>query len=190
MVPTDKTVPVQPTRITRLLEDVLGCKWSWSILRAIHAGTHRPGQIERAISGLSTKVLNERLRKLVRHGVLKKRSSRKSRRMSSMDSRNLAKSFWRCCGKSRCLNVNVPNRSLHGTVLLSLRGVNHAGELGRRIQQAMRSSLCSSRVRSNRSFTRSAHGRPMISSVIRVTRPPDEWCCGFCPRSLIEELGA
>ncbi len=72
MVPTDKTVPVQPTRITRLLEDVLGCKWSWSILRAIHAGTHRPGQIERAISGLSTKVLNERLRKLVRHGVLKK----------------------------------------------------------------------------------------------------------------------
>lgn len=72
MVLTDKTVPVQPTRITRLLEDVLGCKWSWSILRAIHAGTHRPGQIERAISGLSTKVLNERLRKLVRHGVLKK----------------------------------------------------------------------------------------------------------------------
>ena len=72
MVPTDKTVPVQPTRITRLLEDVLGCKWSWSILRAIHAGTHRPGQIERAISGISTKVLNERLRKLVRHGVLKK----------------------------------------------------------------------------------------------------------------------
>lgn len=72
MVPTDKMVPVQPTRITRLLEDVLGCKWSWSILRAIHAGTHRPGQIERAISGLSTKVLNERLRKLVRHGVLKK----------------------------------------------------------------------------------------------------------------------
>ena len=72
MVPTDKTVPVQPTRITRLLEDVLGCKWSWSILRAIHTGTIRPGQIERAISGLSTKVLNERLRKLVRHGVLKK----------------------------------------------------------------------------------------------------------------------
>lgn len=72
MVPTDKTVPVQPTRITRLLEDVLGCKWSWSILRAIHAGTYRPGQIERAISGLSTKVLNERLRKLVRHGVLEK----------------------------------------------------------------------------------------------------------------------
>lgn len=72
MVPTDKTVPVQPTRITALLEDVLGCKWSWSILRAIHTGTIRPGQIERAIPGLSTKVLNERLRKLVAYGVLEK----------------------------------------------------------------------------------------------------------------------
>jgi len=78
MVPPNKTVPVQaasdrpPTRITALLEDVLGCKWSWSILRAIHTGTVRPGQMERAIPGLSTKVLNERLRKLVAHGVLEK----------------------------------------------------------------------------------------------------------------------
>ena len=58
--------------ITRLLEDVLGCKWSWSVLRAIHAGTRRPGRLERAIPGISTKVLNERLRKLVAHGVLEK----------------------------------------------------------------------------------------------------------------------
>ncbi len=78
MVPTHKTISVQaaradqPTRITALLEDVLGCKWSWSILRTIHVGTVRPGQIKRAIPGLSTKVLNERLRKLVSHDVLKK----------------------------------------------------------------------------------------------------------------------
>ena len=72
MVPANKTVPAQPTRITALLEDVLGCKWSWSILRAIHTGTIRPGRIERAIPGLSTKVLNERLRKLVAHGVLER----------------------------------------------------------------------------------------------------------------------
>lgn len=72
MVPIDKTIAVPPARITALLEDVLGCKWSWSILRAIQAGAVRPGQIERAIPGLSTKVLNERLRKLVAHGVLEK----------------------------------------------------------------------------------------------------------------------
>ena len=58
--------------ITALLEDVLGCKWSWSVLRAVHAGTVRPGQLERAIPGISTKVLNERLRKLVAHGVFEK----------------------------------------------------------------------------------------------------------------------
>ena len=62
----------QPVRITRLLEDVLGCKWSWSVLRAIHSGVTRPGQLERAIPGISTKVLNERLRKLVAHGVLER----------------------------------------------------------------------------------------------------------------------
>ncbi len=59
-------------RITALLEDVLGCKWSWSVLRAVHTGTTRPGQLERAIPGISTKVLNERLRKLVAHGVFVK----------------------------------------------------------------------------------------------------------------------
>ncbi|WP_411833955.1 winged helix-turn-helix transcriptional regulator [Pseudoxanthomonas mexicana] len=74
MVTTHKTVTPAGARasITGLLEDVLGCKWSWSVLRAIHAGVSRPGQLERAIPGISTKVLNERLRKLVAHGVLEK----------------------------------------------------------------------------------------------------------------------
>jgi len=78
MVPPNKTVPVQaarlqpPARLTALLEDVLGCKWSWSVLRAVHTGTLRPGQMERAIPGISTKVLNERLKKLVAHGILEK----------------------------------------------------------------------------------------------------------------------
>ncbi len=58
--------------ITTLLEDVLGCKWSWRILREIRAGINRPGQLERSIDGISAKVLNERLRKLQRHGVLRK----------------------------------------------------------------------------------------------------------------------
>lgn len=75
-MPGNQTVPMDsvqpPVRITALLEDVLGCKWSWSVLRAIYGGVTRPGQLERAIPGISTKVLNERLRKLVAHGVLEK----------------------------------------------------------------------------------------------------------------------
>ena len=72
MVRMKSGAEASPNRITALLEDVLGCKWSWSVLRAVHAGTVRPGQLERAIPGISTKVLNERLRKLVAHGVFDK----------------------------------------------------------------------------------------------------------------------
>ncbi|MBS0431273.1 MAG: helix-turn-helix transcriptional regulator [Proteobacteria bacterium] len=71
MEPARKRKP-RGNPITALLEDVLGCKWSWRILREIRAGVNRPGQLERAIEGISTKVLNERLRKLQRNGVLKK----------------------------------------------------------------------------------------------------------------------
>ena len=48
----------------RRLEDVVGCKWSAAVLAAIGRGVTRPGQMERFIPGISTKVLNERLRKL------------------------------------------------------------------------------------------------------------------------------
>lgn len=46
------------------LEQVIGCKWSVSVLKAVEAGVDRPGALERAIKGISTKILSERLRKL------------------------------------------------------------------------------------------------------------------------------
>jgi DNA-binding HxlR family transcriptional regulator len=48
----------------RSLEDVVGCKWSAGVVAALAAGVRRPGQLERYIPGISTKILNERLRKL------------------------------------------------------------------------------------------------------------------------------
>jgi DNA-binding HxlR family transcriptional regulator len=62
-----KTVPLSiPERTAyRRLEDVVGCKWSAAVLGAIGRGVNRPGQLERFIPGISTKVLNERLRKLL-----------------------------------------------------------------------------------------------------------------------------
>lgn len=56
----------------RQLEDVVGCKWSVSVLQAVAAGVSRPGALERHIAGISTKVLSERLRKLTRYGLLEK----------------------------------------------------------------------------------------------------------------------
>lgn len=56
------------------LAELVGCKWSVEVLRRVRAGIHRPGALERAIPGISTKVLNERLAKLVRLGLLERRS--------------------------------------------------------------------------------------------------------------------
>lgn len=52
------------------IEDVVGCKWSAAVIAAITAGVRRPGELERHIPGISTKVLNERLRKLVAFGII------------------------------------------------------------------------------------------------------------------------
>ncbi len=56
------------------LEDVIGCKWSVSVLTNIGKGINRPGELERAIEGISTKVLSERFRKLVQYGLLEKQT--------------------------------------------------------------------------------------------------------------------
>ena len=57
-----------------MVEDIVGCKWSLAVLGAVRSGVHRPGSMEHLIEGLSKKVLNERLRKLVGFGILEKRS--------------------------------------------------------------------------------------------------------------------
>ncbi len=54
----------------RRLEDVVGCKWSAAVVAAIGRGVTRPGQLERFIPGISTKVLNERLRKLLDYALI------------------------------------------------------------------------------------------------------------------------
>jgi DNA-binding HxlR family transcriptional regulator len=54
------------------LEDVVGCKWSVSVLQAVAEGVSRPGALERHVQGISTKVLSERLRKLTIYGLLAK----------------------------------------------------------------------------------------------------------------------
>jgi len=55
-----------------MIESIVGCKWSMSVLDAIVAGVNRPGELQRACDGISTKVLNERLRKLTRFGVVER----------------------------------------------------------------------------------------------------------------------
>ena len=55
-----------------MVESIIGCKWSLTVLSLVRKGVRRPGEMEHAIDGLSGKVLNERLLKLMRFGILAK----------------------------------------------------------------------------------------------------------------------
>jgi DNA-binding HxlR family transcriptional regulator len=59
--------------VAGMMEDILGCKWSLTVLGLIRRGVHRPGAMEHAVEGLSAKVLNERLRKLMRYSIAAKK---------------------------------------------------------------------------------------------------------------------
>ena len=60
--------------VHQMVESIIGCKWSLTVLSLVRKGVRRPGEMEHAIEGLSGKVLNERLTKLVRFGILEKAS--------------------------------------------------------------------------------------------------------------------
>ena len=57
-----------------MVENIVGCKWSMAVLGMVQQGIHRPGAMEHALPGLSKKVLNERLKKLVRFGILERQA--------------------------------------------------------------------------------------------------------------------
>ncbi len=63
-----------PPNVSRMVEDIVGCKWSLAVLGAVRGGVCRPGALEHSIEGLSKKVLSERLAKLVRFGILEKQA--------------------------------------------------------------------------------------------------------------------
>lgn len=54
----------------RMVEDIIGCKWSLTVLGLVASGIRRPGAMQRRVPGLTAKVLNERLRKLLRYGII------------------------------------------------------------------------------------------------------------------------
>jgi DNA-binding HxlR family transcriptional regulator len=56
----------------RMVEDIIGCKWSLTVLGLVAAGVSRPGAMQKRVAGLTAKVLNERLRKLLRFGIIER----------------------------------------------------------------------------------------------------------------------
>ena len=55
-----------------IVQDIIKCKWSLTVIGLIGDGIHRPGAMVNAVEGLTTKVLNERLSKLQRYRILER----------------------------------------------------------------------------------------------------------------------
>ncbi|MCS7465082.1 helix-turn-helix transcriptional regulator [Stieleria sp. ICT_E10.1] len=60
--------------VTEVFEKCLGCRYMVALLRHIEVGVKRPGQLQRAVEGMTAKVLAERLKRLVEFGVVEKTS--------------------------------------------------------------------------------------------------------------------
>lgn len=65
---------VAPEKAARMVETIFGCKWSLTVFNLLNNGINRPGEMVRNVDGLSTKVLNECLRKNLEFGILEKHS--------------------------------------------------------------------------------------------------------------------
>lgn len=61
-----------PDKSARMLETIYGCKWSLTVYQLLASGINRPGEMVRNVEGLSTKVLNECLRKNIQFGILER----------------------------------------------------------------------------------------------------------------------
>jgi DNA-binding HxlR family transcriptional regulator len=55
-----------------MVETIFGCKWSLTVYQLLASGINRPGEMVRSVEGLSTKVLNDCLKKNTRFGILER----------------------------------------------------------------------------------------------------------------------
>lgn len=64
-----KTVPSESAKI---VETIYGCKWSLTVYQLLANGINRPGEMVRSVDGLTTKVLNQCLRKNTEFKILER----------------------------------------------------------------------------------------------------------------------
>lgn len=62
----------KPIPVASMVESIIGCKWSVRLLQLCAEDHHRPSAFLRACPGLSAKVMNERLQKMTRFGILQR----------------------------------------------------------------------------------------------------------------------
>ena len=55
-----------------MVEAIYGCKWSLTVYKLLQEGINRPGEMVRSVDGLSTKVLNQCLRRNLSFSIIKR----------------------------------------------------------------------------------------------------------------------
>ena len=61
-----------PSKAALMVETIYGCKWSLTVYQMLANGINRPGEMVRSVEGLTTKVLNQCLRKNIEFGILER----------------------------------------------------------------------------------------------------------------------
>jgi DNA-binding HxlR family transcriptional regulator len=61
-----------PIPVAAMVESIVGCKWSVRLLQLCAEAHSRPSAFLRACPGLSAKVMNERLQKMIRFGIVER----------------------------------------------------------------------------------------------------------------------
>jgi DNA-binding HxlR family transcriptional regulator len=61
-----------PEKSARMVETIYGCKWSLTVYQLLAHNINRPGEMVKSVEGLSTKVLNQCLKKNIEFGILNK----------------------------------------------------------------------------------------------------------------------
>ena len=59
-----------PERSARMVEAIMGCKWSLTVYQLLRSDITRPGEMVRNVEGLTTKVLNTCLKRNIEFGIL------------------------------------------------------------------------------------------------------------------------
>ena len=61
-----------PAQSAKMVETIYGCKWSLTVYQLLDQGINRPGEMVRCVEGLTTKVLNQCLRRNTDFGILER----------------------------------------------------------------------------------------------------------------------
>lgn len=62
----------KPVDSSRMVEVIYGCKWSLTVYQLLNNGINRPGEMVRKVEGLTTKVLNDCLKKNIEFGIIER----------------------------------------------------------------------------------------------------------------------